>query len=38
MKSIIDKIELVGDDGKGLFMIDQYIKTIRKQPAATDEA
>jgi ferritin len=38
MKSIIDKIELVGDDGKGLFMIDQYIKTIRKQPAANPAA
>jgi ferritin len=34
MKSIIDKIELVGDDGKGLFMIDQYIKTIRKEATA----
>jgi ferritin len=36
MKSIIDKIELVGDDGKGLFMIDQYIKTIRKENAAAE--
>lgn len=36
MKSIIDKIELVGDDGKGLFMIDQYIKTIRKETAAAE--
>lgn len=36
MKSIIDKIELVGEDGKGLFMIDQYIKTIRKENAAAE--
>lgn len=36
MKSIIDKIELVGDDGKGLFMIDQYIKTIRKENSAAE--
>jgi ferritin len=25
-RSIIDKIELVGEDGKGLFMLDQYLK------------
>lgn len=33
MKSILDKIDLVGDDGKGLFMIDQYLKTVRKETA-----
>jgi ferritin len=33
MKSILDKINLVGDDGKGLFMIDQYLKTVRKEAA-----
>jgi ferritin len=30
-RSIIDKIDLVGDDGKGLFMLDQYLKTLNSQ-------
>jgi ferritin len=37
MKSIIDKIKLVGDDGKGLFMIDQYLKSMRQNGAAAAE-
>jgi len=37
-KSILDKIELVGDDGKGLFMIDQYIETLNAKKAAAEAA
>lgn len=27
-RSVLDKIDLVGEDGKGLFMFDQYLKSI----------
>jgi len=37
-RSILDKIELVGDDGKGLFMLDQYLTTLNAQQAANDSA
>lgn len=30
-RSVIDKIELIGDDGKGLFMLDQYLKTLNPE-------
>lgn len=35
-KSILDKIELVGEDGMGIFMFDQYMKTVKPEdPAAS---
>jgi len=39
-KSILDKLEMLGDDGKGLFMLDQYLLQLNKgkNEAGAEEA
>jgi ferritin len=37
-KSIIDKLELVGTEGKGIFLLDREMSTMHAAPAAAESS